>query len=74
MNERRGDRAEDEEERALEQAADPARLHDDGGEHDRRRLDDHVAAHDVRDLVRDHALDLGRRRQTHERLGGHDRG
>ena len=61
MDEGRGDRAEHEQQRALEPAADAAQLDDRGGEHDGAGLDDDVAVTHVRELVREHALELGRR-------------
>ena len=58
---RRGrDRREHEQQRALDEAADAAALDERGaGEHDRGG-DQHVAVADVRELVREHALELGR--------------
>ena len=46
-----------------EPAADAARLDERRGEHDDRRLHEHVAVADVRELVREHALELGRRQR-----------
>ena len=61
MDARGRDRAEHEQERPLQPAADAAQLDERRGEHDGGRLDDDVAVPDVRELVREHALELGGR-------------
>ena len=60
MDERGRDRAEHGEQRPLEPAADPGEVDEDDGEHDGEGLDEDVAAAHVRELVRDHGLELGR--------------
>ena len=58
MRERGGDRAEHEQERPREKAAEPAGLDERRREEDGERLGEHVEAADVRELVRDHRLEL----------------
>src|SRR6266511_45527 len=71
MDEGCGHGAEPEEERTLEPAADSARLHQRRRDHHRADLDEHVAVADVRDVVREHALEL-RGRKRLEQTGADD--
>ena len=66
VDERGGERPEHEEERALEAAADARQLDHGAGDHHRERLDEHVPVAEVRELVRDDALELGRRRDAEQ--------
>ena len=70
MHERRGDRAEDEQERALEPATDPRQLEERRRKDDDGRLNDDVAVSDVCQLVRKHGLQL-RRRRRRQKTGAH---
>ena len=63
LHDARGDRAEDEEERSLEQPADPARLDEPAGDQHDRGLDEGVAVAGVGELVGEDALELGGREQ-----------
>src|SRR6266545_5682351 len=58
MNEGRSERSEEPEQDALEPAADPAELEHRRGEHDDGRLHDDVAMPHVRELMRQHGLEL----------------
>src|SRR5439155_15305408 len=66
VDERRGDGPEHEQQRALEPAPDPARLDQRRGENDDGGLHEHVAVANVRELVREHALELCRRCSAEE--------
>src|SRR5215218_319928 len=68
------DWAEDEEESTLEPAAETAHLDQRAGEDDDDRLYQYVAVPQVRELVREHALQLGRSRDRQQaRADGHGR-
>ena len=73
MDERRRDRAEDGEQRALEPAAEPGHLDEHDREQHGRGLDEHVAAAHVRELVREHALELGRAQRPEQPGGDRER-
>ena len=73
MHERGRERAEHEQERTLEPAADPAQLDERGGDDDGDRLHEHVPAGDVRELVREHAVELGGRGGREQALADGDR-
>src|ERR687896_1634375 len=72
MDERRGDRPENEEERALQEAADAACLDERAGEDNDGCLHDDVAMPQVGELVREDALELGGRRECEEALADGD--
>ena len=61
VQDRRGDRAEEHEQRALEPAADAAHLDHHRRQDDERRLHCHVPVVNLRQLVGEHALELGGR-------------
>ena len=73
MDERRGERAEHEQEPALEPAADPRGLDDRGRERRRHRLHEHVAVAEMRELVRDDSFELGRGGDREQPRGDRER-
>ena len=73
VDERGCDRAEDREQRPFEPATDPGEVDQDDGEHDGGGLRQDVPATDVRELVRDHGLELGGRQRTEQAGGERDR-
>jgi hypothetical protein len=70
---RRGNRTEDEEQGALEPPTQPAQLEQRRGDDRRSRLDDDVTAFRVRDLVGEHAFELGRRQGGEQAGADRDR-